>query len=106
MFPLSYLILYLKGAIHQAREEWAAAKSCYQNALSIYPRHLQSLQSLGLVHLELGSPRLAEMTLRAAIRLDPNSPVSWYNLGLVMEVRYYLLTSKIVILNECLDVGY
>ena len=44
VFPLSYLILYLKGAIHQARAEWREAKSCYQNALSIYPRHLQSLQ--------------------------------------------------------------
>ena len=87
MFPLSYLILYLKGAIHQAREEWDSAKSCYQNALSIYPRHLQSLQSLGLVHLQQGIPRLAEVTLRAAIRLDPNNHVSWYNLGLVMEVR-------------------
>ena len=43
-------------------------------------------QSLGLVHLELGSPRLAETTLRAAIRLDPNNHTSWYNLGLVMEV--------------------
>ena len=49
VFPLSYLILYLKGAIHQAREEWDGAKSCYQNALSIYPRHLQSLQvNIGL----------------------------------------------------------
>ena len=39
-----------------------------------------------MVHLELGSPRLAETTLRAAIRLDPNNHTSWYNLGLVMEV--------------------
>jgi len=85
VFPLSYLILYLKGAIHQARDEYEQAKSCYQNALSIYPRHLQSLQSLGQVHLHLGSPRLAEMTLRAAIRLDPNNHISWYNLGCVME---------------------
>ena len=83
---MSHLILYLKGAIHQAREEWESAKSCYQNALSIYPCHLQSLQSLGLVHLHLGSPRVAEMTIRAALRLDPKNHVSWYNLGLVMEV--------------------
>ena len=86
VYPLSYLILYLKGAIHQHREEWDLAKTCYQNSLSIYPRHLASLQSLGLLHLKLGSPRLAELALRAAIRLDPHSHVSWFNLGLVMEV--------------------
>lgn len=85
VYPLSYLILYLKGAIHQHREEWEQAKTCYQNSLSIYPRHLASLQSLGLLHLKLGSPRLAELALRAAIRLDPHSHVSWFNLGLVME---------------------
>merc|ERR1719154_74577 len=85
VYPLSYLILYLKGAIHQHREEWDQAKTCYQNSLSIYPRHLASLQSLGLLHLKLGSPRLAELALRAAIRLDPHSHVSWFNLGLVME---------------------
>jgi len=85
VFPLSYLILYLKGAIHQHREEWEDAKSCYQNSLSIYPRHLASQQALGVLHLKLGSPRLAELTLRSAIRLDPTSHLSWYNLGLVME---------------------
>ena len=90
MYPLSYLILYLKGAIHQHREEWEQAKTCYQNSLSIYPRHLASLQSLGLLHLKLGSPRLAELALRAAIRLDPHSHVSWFNLGLVMEVGFLL----------------
>ena len=53
VFPLSYLILYLKGAIHLAREEYEAAKSCYQNALSIYPRHLPSLQSLGNILIKI-----------------------------------------------------
>jgi len=85
VFPLSYLILYLRGAIHQAREEWEEAKTCFQNSLSIYPRHLSSLQALGLLHLRLGSPRLGELALRAAIRLDPTNHTSWYHLGLVME---------------------
>ena len=85
VYPLSYLILYLKGAIHQYREEWQEAKTCFQNSLSIYPRHLASLQALGLLHLRLGSPRLGELALRAAIRLEPNNHLSWYNLGLVME---------------------
>ena len=70
VFPLSYLILYLRGAIHQSREEWEEAKTCLQNSLSIYPRHLASLQSLGLLHLKLGSPRLGELALRAAIRFE------------------------------------
>ena len=30
VYPLSYLILYLKGKIHAAREEWELAKTCYQ----------------------------------------------------------------------------
>ena len=85
LFPLSYQIMYLRGAIHQHRQEWDQAKTCYQNSLAISPRHLPSLQALGLVHLQQDSPRLAELTLRAAIRLDPNNFLSWYNLGLVME---------------------
>ena len=85
LFPLSYQIMYLRGAIHQHRDEWEEAKTCYQNSLAISPRHLPSLQALGLIHLHQDSPRLAELTLRAAIKLEPNNFISWYNLGLVME---------------------
>lgn len=85
LYPLSYHILYIKGAIHQHRGEYETAKVFYENSLSIFPGHLESLQALGLVHLQLGSPRLAEQTLRAAIKLDPHSHVSWVNLGTVLE---------------------
>ena len=78
VFPLSYLILYLRGAIHQSREEWEEAKTCLQNSLSIYPRHLASLQGLGLLHLKLGSPRLGELALRAAIRFE-STPLKMYS---------------------------
>ncbi|XP_023330111.1 tetratricopeptide repeat protein 7B [Eurytemora carolleeae] len=77
LYPLSYHILYLKGAIHQYRDEWESAKTCFEDSLSINPHHISSLQSLGLTHLKLGSPRLAELVLRAAIRLQPHDPVSW-----------------------------
>lgn len=33
----------------------------------------------------LGSHRLAEKTLRDAVRLDPTAENSWYNLGKVLE---------------------
>jgi tetratricopeptide (TPR) repeat protein len=85
LYPLSYHILYLRGTIHQYRGDYETAKIYYQNSLSIHPSHLDSLQALGLVHLHLGSPRLAEQTLRAAIKLDPHNHVSWVNLGTVLE---------------------
>jgi tetratricopeptide (TPR) repeat protein len=91
LYPLSHQFLYLRGAIHQQREEWPAAKTALQNSLAIHPRHLASLQALGLLHLRLGAPRLGELALRAAIRLEPNNHISWYNLGLVMEVALLLL---------------
>ena len=72
VFPLSYLILYLKGAIHQAREEWDGAKSCYQNALSIYPRHLQSLQ----VNIGLSLDNTDHVTCNTGLLLDHSDKVT------------------------------
>ncbi|XP_008468236.1 tetratricopeptide repeat protein 7B-like [Diaphorina citri] len=33
----------------------------------------------------LGNQRLAEKTLRDAAKIDPHSPLTWYNLGKVLE---------------------
>jgi len=85
LYPTSYHILFLRGLIHQHCGEWEQAKTCYEDSLSINPNHIPSLQALGITHLQLGSPRLAEMTLRYAIRLHAHDPVSWSYLGVVME---------------------
>jgi len=85
LYPLSYHILYLKGKIHQHQHQWNDAKACFEDSLSINPNHIPSLQELGITQLHRGSPRLAETALRSAIRLHPHDPVSWSNLGLVME---------------------
>jgi len=85
MYPLSYHILYLKGLIHQHCGEWQEAKTCFEDTLSINPNHIYSLQALGITQLQLGSSRLAERSLRSAIRLNPYDHVSWTYLGLVME---------------------
>jgi len=85
LYPLSYHILYLKGRIHQHLHEWNDAKACFEDSLSINPNHIGSLQELGITQLHRGSPRLAETALRSAIKLHPHDPISWSNLGLVME---------------------
>ncbi|XP_011860002.1 PREDICTED: tetratricopeptide repeat protein 7B isoform X5 [Vollenhovia emeryi] len=85
IFPLSHHIMYTRGLLHEYKLEYTEAKQCYQNAVSINPSHIKSLQHLGLVYHYLGSQRLAEKTLRDAAKIDPNSHQTWYNLGMVLE---------------------
>ncbi|XP_066581343.1 tetratricopeptide repeat protein 7B [Prorops nasuta] len=85
IFPLSHHIMYTRGLLHEYKLEYAEAKQCYQNAVSINPSHVKSLQHLGLIYHYLGSQRLAEKTLRDAAKIDPNSHQTWYNLGKVLE---------------------
>ncbi|XP_012134839.1 tetratricopeptide repeat domain 7 isoform X3 [Megachile rotundata] len=85
IFPLSHHIMYTRGLLHEHKLEYLEAKQCYQNAVSINPSHIKSLQHLGLIYHYLGSQRLAEKTLRDAAKIDPNSHQTWYNLGKVLE---------------------
>ncbi|XP_054001797.1 tetratricopeptide repeat protein 7B [Hylaeus anthracinus] len=85
IFPLSHHIMYTRGLLHEYKLEYTEAKQCYQNAVSINPSHIKSLQHLGLIYHYLGSQRLAEKTLRDAAKIDPNSHQTWYNLGKVLE---------------------
>lgn len=85
IFPLSHHIMYTRGLLHEYKLEYSEAKQCYQNAVTINPSHVKSLQHLGLIHHYLGNQRLAEKTLRDAAKIDPNSHQTWYNLGKVLE---------------------
>ncbi|KAF7408227.1 hypothetical protein HZH68_003074 [Vespula germanica] len=85
IFPLSHHIMYTRGLLHEYKLEYTEAKQCYQNAVTINPSHVKSLQHLGLIYHYLGNQRLAEKTLRDAAKIDPNSHETWYNLGKVLE---------------------
>ncbi|XP_011309918.1 tetratricopeptide repeat protein 7B [Fopius arisanus] len=97
IFPLSHDVMYTKGLLHEYKAEYAEAKQCYQNAVSINPSHIKSLQHLGLVYHYLGCQRLAEKTLRDAAKIDPNSHQTWYNLGKVLESLGEMETA-----NDCM----
>lgn len=85
--PMSYLHLYLRGRIHEYRQEFGQAKVCYQNALSINPYHIQSLQQMALVLCELQNFHLAEKMIRDAISLNSSSPESWQILARVLDYQ-------------------
>ncbi|XP_063614857.1 tetratricopeptide repeat protein 7B-like [Penaeus indicus] len=46
IFPMSHHILFMKGLLHEKKNEFYEAQTCYQNALAINPYHLKSLRHL------------------------------------------------------------
>ena len=67
------------------KNEFEEARQCFENSLAINPSHVCSLFQLGKVYYNLGYNRLAEHTLKIAVRVDPVSEDLWSLLGLVTE---------------------
>ncbi|CAG0890931.1 unnamed protein product, partial [Cyprideis torosa] len=86
ILPLSHLVMFTRGLIYERLGDWAGAKQCFQNALAISPTHVRSLRHMGNVYLHLRQPRLAEQTLREALKLDPMDYQVWYSLGQTLDV--------------------
>lgn len=85
--PMSYLYIYLKGRIFEYKEEYVHAKLCYQNALSINPYHIPSLQQISLVLCQLENYHLAEKMIRDAIALNSSMPELWHILGRILDFQ-------------------
>ncbi len=83
--PISYHLMFVRGLIHEEKYEYEEARQCYENSLSINPSHVMSLFQLGRVYYHLGYNRLAEQTLKIAVRIDPCSEETWALLGQVTE---------------------
>ena len=111
--PMNYHLMYIRGLIHQHKRyfflliqalffrlkkiqkkgvllfyffsEFEEARQCFENSLAINPSHVCSLFQLGKVYYHLGYNRLAEHTLKIAVRVDPVSEDLWSLLGLVTE---------------------
>lgn len=84
---MSYLYIYLKGRIHEYKQEYSQAKQDYQNALSINPYHIQSLQQMSIVLCYLEDFHLAEKMIRDAISLNNSLPDSWHILARVLDYQ-------------------
>lgn len=83
--PLSYHLMYVKGLVYEFREEFENARQCFENSLGINPTHVASLHHLGKVYHILGFHRLAEQSLKVAVRIDPSNEYMWELLGDVQE---------------------
>ena len=85
LMPSSYHLMYIRGLLHVQKREYEEARQCFENSLSINPSHVSSLFQLAKVYYQLAYNRLAEHTLKIAVRIDPVSEDIWSLLGLVTE---------------------
>lgn len=79
--------LYRLGRYYQGQARHAQALDAYRQALSIEPRHVDSLTGMGVTYARMGDHDTALRLLVAAASLDPGSAMAQNNLGYIHWLR-------------------
>ncbi|XP_029453645.1 tetratricopeptide repeat protein 7B isoform X1 [Rhinatrema bivittatum] len=87
LFPMSHNVLYMRGQVAELRGNIDEAKRWYEEALSISPTHVKSMQRLSLILHQLGRYSLAEKILRDAVQVNSTAHEVWNNLGEVLQAQ-------------------
>ncbi len=77
--------LLKRGLLHHQAGRPGEAKSFYEQALAINPRHPDALHLLGLAHLQGGDAGRGAELIRAAARLLPKNPLFHANLAAALS---------------------
>ncbi|XP_073466949.1 tetratricopeptide repeat protein 7B isoform X1 [Aquarana catesbeiana] len=87
LFPMSHNVLYMRGQVSELRGNLDDAKRWYEEALSISPTHVKSMQRLSLILHHLGRFSLAEKILRDAVQVNSTAHEVWNSLGEVLQAQ-------------------
>ncbi|XP_066550184.1 tetratricopeptide repeat protein 7B isoform X2 [Amia ocellicauda] len=87
LFPMSHNVLFMKGQVAELRGNMDEAKRWYEEALSISPTHVKTMQRLGLILHQLGRYSLAEKVLRDAVQVNSTAHDVWNSLGEVLQAQ-------------------
>nr|XP_009688102.1 PREDICTED: tetratricopeptide repeat protein 7B isoform X2 [Struthio camelus australis] len=87
LFPMSHNVLYMRGQVAELRGSIDEAKRWYEEALSISPTHVKSMQRLALILHQLGRYSLAEKILRDAVQVNSTAHEVWNGLGEVLQAQ-------------------
>ncbi|XP_053330994.1 tetratricopeptide repeat protein 7B isoform X1 [Spea bombifrons] len=87
LFPVSHNVLYMRGQVAELRGNVDEAKRWYEEALSISPTHVKSMQRLSLILHHLGRYSLAEKILRDAVQVNSAAHEVWNGLGEVLQAQ-------------------
>ncbi|XP_021171592.1 tetratricopeptide repeat protein 7B isoform X2 [Fundulus heteroclitus] len=87
LFPTSHNVLYMRGQIAELRGNTDDAKRWYEEALSINPTHVKTMQRLGLILHQLQRYSLSEKVLRDAVQVNSTAHDVWNCLGEVLQAQ-------------------
>uniref|UniRef100_A0A8C8VLA0 Tetratricopeptide repeat protein 7B n=1 Tax=Pelusios castaneus TaxID=367368 RepID=A0A8C8VLA0_9SAUR len=87
LFPMSHNVLYMRGQVAELRGNIDEAKRWYEQALSISPTHVKSMQRLAVILHQLGRYSLAEKILRDAVQVNSTAHEVWNGLGEVLQAQ-------------------
>uniref|UniRef100_A0A3B3BWF5 Tetratricopeptide repeat domain 7B n=1 Tax=Oryzias melastigma TaxID=30732 RepID=A0A3B3BWF5_ORYME len=87
LFPTSHNVLYMRGQIAELKGNIEEAKRWYEEALSINPTHVKTMQRLGLILHQLQRYSLSEKVLRDAVQVNSTAHDVWNSLGEVLQAQ-------------------
>ncbi|XP_062413214.1 tetratricopeptide repeat protein 7B isoform X2 [Pungitius pungitius] len=87
LFPTSHNVLYMRGQVAELRGNVEEAKRWYEEALSINPTHVKTMQRLGLILHQLQRYSLSEKVLRDAVQVNSTAHDVWNSLGEVLQAQ-------------------
>uniref|UniRef100_A0A8C6SLQ9 Tetratricopeptide repeat domain 7B n=1 Tax=Neogobius melanostomus TaxID=47308 RepID=A0A8C6SLQ9_9GOBI len=86
LFPTSHNVLYTRGQIAELRGNTEEAKRWYEEALSINPTHVKTMQRLGLILHQLQRYSLSEKVIKLFYHSLTAHDV-WNSLGEVLQAQ-------------------
>ncbi|XP_043998490.1 tetratricopeptide repeat protein 7B-like isoform X2 [Gambusia affinis] len=85
--PTSHNMMHMRGQIAELKGNLDEAKQWYEEALSINPTHVKSMQRLGVILHQLKHYSLSEKVLRGALEVNSSSHEAWNSLGEVLRAQ-------------------
>nr|CAB3267346.1 tetratricopeptide repeat protein 7B-like [Phallusia mammillata] len=87
LYPLSPNVVYMRGRLHEYRDELNEACIMYNNALAIDPTYLRAIERLATILRSSGKQSYAKKLLQDAVNMDVTSHTVWRQLGEILETE-------------------
>ena len=92
-FPDDALLFNLRGACHEAMNQFDQSIESFNNAVEIHPLYEEALYNLGVVQKKAGKPDDAINSYQRAIGINPHNVNAYNNLGNLLTQKGHIKQS-------------